>query len=284
MTTSSEAPLSALLAGRFRHRVRVPDALEGETTLCQMAARGSCRRFRDDPVAPDLIETLCAVALSGPTKSDLQQRDIIVVTEPGLKSALLGIAADQPWTQGEVPVLIVFCGNHARQRQLHDLAGHTFTNDHLDAFFNAAVDAGIVLAGFVAAAEAAGLGACPISALRNRPDEVDRLLGLPRHVFPVAGLALGHPAVPAPVSQRLPLSETLRWNGWGSGDPGAIERYDAERRSHQPYATERLVPGANPGPGNARPYGWIEDKARQYARPERAGFGAYIRGKGFSLD
>lgn len=282
MTTTSEASLSALLADRFRHLVRVPDALEGEDTLRRMAGRGSCRRFRDDPVAPELIETLCAVALSGPTKSDLQQRDIVVVTEPGLKAALLGICVDQPWTQVEVPVLIVFCGNHARQRRLHDLAGHAFANDHLDAFFNAAVDAGIVLAGFVAAAEAVGLGACPISALRNRPDEVDRLLGLTQHVFPVAGLALGYPAAPAPVSQRLPLEETLRWNGWGTDDPGPLERYDAERRCHQPYATERPVP--QPNPGSARPYGWIEDKARQYARPERAGFGAYIRGKGFSLD
>lgn len=280
MTTSSEAPLSALLATRFRHHVRVPDALEGAPMLCRMAGRGSCRRFRNDPVAPELIEALCALALSTPTKSDLQQRDLIVVTEPALKSALLAICADQPWTQGEIPVLIVFCGNHARQRRLHALAGHAFANDHLDAFFNAAVDAGIALTGLITAAEAAGLGTCPISALRNRPDAVDRLLGLPQHVFPVAGLALGYPAAPAPVSQRLPLTETLRWNGWGSDGSGGLERYDAGRRADQPYATERPAPG----PGHERPYGWIEDKARQYARPERTGFGAYIRGKGFSLD
>jgi nitroreductase/FMN reductase [NAD(P)H] len=36
--------------------------------------------------------------------------------------------------------------------------------------------------------------------------------------------------------------------------------------------------------GAAPAYGWSEDKARQYARPERAGFGAFVRAKGFKLD
>ena len=36
--------------------------------------------------------------------------------------------------------------------------------------------------------------------------------------------------------------------------------------------------------GSADFYGWSEDKARQYAAPERADFGAFIRKKRFSLD
>ena len=35
--------------------------------------------------------------------------------------------------------------------------------------------------------------------------------------------------------------------------------------------------------GRAELYGWSEDKARQYAKPERADFGAFIRGKKFDL-
>ena len=51
-------------------------------TWRRLAARGSCRRFAERPVAPELIETLCALALCAPTKSDLQQRDIVIVEEP----------------------------------------------------------------------------------------------------------------------------------------------------------------------------------------------------------
>jgi nitroreductase/FMN reductase [NAD(P)H] len=36
--------------------------------------------------------------------------------------------------------------------------------------------------------------------------------------------------------------------------------------------------------GAAPVYGWSEDKARQYAKPERAGFGAFVRARGFKLD
>ena len=36
--------------------------------------------------------------------------------------------------------------------------------------------------------------------------------------------------------------------------------------------------------GIAETYGWREDKRRQYADPQRAGFGAYLRGRGFSFE
>ena len=47
--------------------------------LADMAGRGVCRLYRPDPIDPDLLRTLCGVALSAPSKSDLQQRDIVIV-------------------------------------------------------------------------------------------------------------------------------------------------------------------------------------------------------------
>jgi nitroreductase/FMN reductase [NAD(P)H] len=35
--------------------------------------------------------------------------------------------------------------------------------------------------------------------------------------------------------------------------------------------------------GTSPTYGWSEDKARQYADPERADFGAFVRRIGFDL-
>ena len=48
-------------------------------------------------------------------------------------------------------MLLIFCGNNRRQRLWHGWRDKPFANDHLDAFFNASVDAGIALtaAGFV---------------------------------------------------------------------------------------------------------------------------------------
>ncbi|WP_420347828.1 nitroreductase family protein [Pelagibius sp.] len=270
--------LQSALAARFSdaESLRIDDPLTGLESLAKIASRGSVRHFKPEPVDPALLRLLAAVALSAPTKSDLQQRDLVVVTEKDLRAKLGRLIDDQAWTAG-VPSLLVFCGNNRRQRQIHDWRGHAFANDHLDAFFNAAVDAGIALATFVVAAEALGLGTCPISALRNDAEQVSDLLGLPDHVFPVAGLAVGWPAEAAPISPRLPLSVTLHENRFDEdGVREAVTAYDPSRR----YAAQRFVEDF----GEDTAYGWSEDKTRQYAKPERTGFGAFIRGKGFRLD
>ena len=147
-----------------------PDAADVESggdapsVLSQLAARGSVRKFRSEAVPYPTLRRLCALALCAPTKSDLQQRDIIIVDSPSLKSQIGALLTDGPLGQkwiAEVPSLLIFCGNNRRQRRIHTLRDRPFVNDHLDAFFNAAVDAGIALSAFVIAAEAEGLGVCP---------------------------------------------------------------------------------------------------------------------------
>ncbi len=252
----------------------------GGDTLAYLAGRRSCRSYLDRPVEPGLVETLAAAAFCAPTKSDLQQRDIMMGRDPALRAEIDALFPNAPWI-ATAPAFLVFCGNNRRQRQLHQWRGRAFVNDHLDAFFNAAVDAGILLATFVIAAERAGLGCCAISAVRNHAERVSDLLGLPDHVFPVAGLTLGWPAGAGEISLRLPLGVTLHEDRFDeTGLREAVEAYDARRADAQPYATQRDAASY----GTAAPYTWSEDKARQYAKPERANFGAFIRAKGFRLD
>ena len=131
------------------------------------------------------------------------------------------------------------------------------------------------------AAEAAGLGSCPVSAIRNEAEEVSRILALPAHIFPVAGLAVGWPAKSADVAMRLPLSQTVHIDRFSDdGFDEALMEYDARREEAQPYAKQRFSDEY----GEADSYPWSEDKARQYSRPERSGFGAFIRTIGFKLD
>lgn len=250
----------------------------------ELAARGSVRAFTPEPIPFDVLHRLCALALCAPTKSDLQQRDIVIVDDALVRqqivTLLTGGPLGQAWLDG-APTLLIFCGNNRRQRLWHEWRGIPFANDHLDAFFNAAVDAGIALSAFVLAAEAEGLGTCPVSAVRNHAAAISALLNLPQHVFPVAGLAVGRPARQAKQSMRLPLDVTVHRNGYReNGLRGAIENYDSRREAAQPYEQQRYLDLF----GKSSAYGWSEDKARQYAVPERADFGAYIRARGFRLD
>lgn len=66
-----------------------------------------------------------------------------------------------------------------------------FPNDHLDLFFNAVGDAAIALTTCMRAAEAVGLGCCPISELRNHAARVGERLTLPARVIPFADFCIG---------------------------------------------------------------------------------------------
>jgi len=271
--------IEAALTERFGAAPAVDSALPGLDELARMAGHRSHRRFADHAVAPALLELLFACALSAPSKSDLQQADIVRVAERARIKAIADGIPDMPWI-ANAPVFLVFCGNNRRIRQIGEWRGKPFANEHLDHFMNAAVDAGIVMTSFIRAAEAVGLGCCPISAVRNQPEATSRLLDLPAGVFPVAGLCVGYPAEEGRITPRLSLQVTVHTDRYDeAGVKEKIEAYDRRRDAVLPYRRQR-----NPERfGKADFYGWSEDKARQYAVPEREDFGAFIRSQGFSL-
>ena len=283
-----KATIHAAIERRFGAPLKSPADVDGPSAWPQawadLAGRGSARAFTQQKVAPELIDLLCALALASPSKSDLQQRDIVIVENADIRGAIDTMLATGPlaqvWIPG-APALLIFCGNNRRQRQLHAWRGKPFANDHLDAFFNAAVDAGIALSAFVLAAEAAGLGCAPISAIRNHACEISDLIGLPDHVFPVAGIGFGWPSRTARISMRLPLAATVHRDRFDEKSiKDAVEAYDRRRHAAQPITRQR---GAEKF-GTAEFYGWSEDKVRQYATAERADWGAFVRAKGFRLD
>lgn len=248
--------------------------------LAPILSRGSCRSFEETRVPLPVLRALCAAALSAPSKSDLQQRDVVILHDPGVVGEVKRLLSAQGWIAG-APSLLVFCANNRRQRLLHERWGRPFVNDHLDAFFNASLDAGIALSACVLAAEAAGLGCCPVSTIRNHADAVGDLLGLPSHVFPVAALAVGRPASGSrSVSPRLPLSVTVHVDRHDEAGLGAaLDAYDRRHATPGAGARQRQVERF----GHAETYAWSDDKTRQYASPERAEFGRHVRAKGFDL-
>jgi nitroreductase/FMN reductase [NAD(P)H] len=272
--------LLGVLKARFGSAPALKEAPKGVEVLAEMANRRVVRRYSDRPLDPALLETLCAVALSAPSKSDLQQADIVIVTDKAQRDRLQALIPENPWA-AVGPALLVFCGNNRRHRLLFEWRKRPFVNDYLDPFFNAAVDAGIVLATFIAAADRVGLGTCPISQIRNHAREVAEILGLPDHVFPVAGLGVGWPAFEGVLTPRLGLDVSLHHDRYDeTGLQEKIGAYDRRRNLTQPYKSQRYVDKFGSDPD----YGWSEDKARQYSVPERADFGAFVRAKGFKLD
>jgi len=246
--------------------------------LARLLDRRSCRDYAERDVPEGLVRLVLAAGLSAPTKSDLQQADVVWVRDQALRSEILEGIGGADWI-ARAPVFLVVCANGARFASLFE--GGEFANDHFDALFNATVDAAVVLEGLVAAAALAGLGTCPISQIRNRAERIGGLLDLPERVFPVAGLCVGYAASDASISPRLDLGITVHEDRY---DRNAFARlgagYDARRIAEAPFVYQRDPERF----GIAETYGWREDKRRQYADPQRADFGAYLRGRGFSFE
>jgi nitroreductase/FMN reductase [NAD(P)H] len=270
---------AALLKG-FGAEFEIDPELTGLNELEKIAGHRSHRRYLPRPIAPDLLRLLCACALSAPSKSDLQQCDIIIVSDATIRKSIVSFIPEMPWID-DAPVFLVFAANGRRLPTISKLRGKPFANDHLDLLFNAVVDAAIALATFIRAAEAVGLGCCPISAIRDHPKTVSDLLHLPNRVVPVAGLCVGWPAQGGEITPRLSLSTTVIENKYDADDLVAeIDAYDRRRAKLRPYRQQRNADRW----GEASFYGWSEDKARQYAEPMRTDFGSFVRGKGFCLD
>jgi nitroreductase/FMN reductase [NAD(P)H] len=278
--TSEAKIIEEALAERFGATCPVDPALPGLDELARIARHCAHRRFLPRSVEPALLRLLCACALSAPSKSDLQQSDILVVRDKSKQNAIAGLIADMPWI-ADAPVFLMFLANGARLPQIAAMRGKPFPNDHLDLFFNAVADCAIVLTTFMRAAAAVGLGCCPISAVRDSPEAVSELLELPERVIPMAGLCVGWPAEGGRITPRLGLEVTLHEDVYRKDALGEkIDAYDRRRAATRPYARQR----APERWGWAGFYGWSEDKARQYGEPLRAIFGRYVRASGFRLD
>jgi nitroreductase len=274
--------LAALLEQRFGVRVNVPPELAGLEELIHAAAHRSHRAFADQPIPSNWTETLLACALSAPSKSDLQQVSIIRVEDDSKRAAVAALVPTLEWLPS-APLLLVFCGDSRRIRRICALRERPFANDHLDAMFNASVDAALVMMNFIRVARAAGLGCCPISMVRDSAAQLSELLELPDGVFPVAGMAAGFPAASVDLSPRLPLSLTVHTDRYDDSRLEVdVDAYDERRSAVQPIARDKQREAERFGV--QKKYGWSEDKARQVSRPARADFGRYLREHGFRLD
>lgn len=271
-------PYSTELSARFGVALDLGGEVPANPWLRQVLLRRTHRRYSDRAVPESVVRLLLAAALSASSKSDFQQASVIWVADRAQRDRLAALFPDMPWI-GTAPVFLVFLGD---ARRLERITGRPVENGTLEGFFNAAVDAALALQTCVLAAETIGLGTCPISVLRNRIAEIAEILALPDKVFPVAGLCLGYPAQQGFISMRLPPDATVHRDRYEESRlAAAVDGYDRRRDARHSIKDRQRDPARF---GTAEFYGWSEDKARQAMTPEGAGFAAWLKAHGFSLD
>jgi FMN reductase [NAD(P)H] len=245
--------------------------------LAALLDRRVTRRYRKDGIPDPLLHTVLAAAQSAPSKSDLQQYSIVVTRDAAKIARVADWIGTMPWIK-DAPVLLLFCGDMRRGQRACERHGRAHANNTMDTFLNTAVDAALAMGMAIAAADAAGLGTCPISYVRSHIEKVGPLFRLPEGVYPVAGLTLGWPEARNETTPRLPPAVVVHREAYDdAGLPEALTAYDALRPKQKPRYPE--VHG--PAPEGCT---WSENAARQLSVPERFGFRTWLRMRGFALD
>jgi nitroreductase/FMN reductase [NAD(P)H] len=272
------ADSKALLTARYGIDLpgtEIPDA------IAPLIDRRVARRYTDQDIPDSLLDALLAAAQSAPAKSDLQQYSVVVMRDRARIKQIADWIGTMDWI-ATAPVFLVWCGDMRRGQRLCALHDMPHANNNMDTFLNTAVDCTLAMAQFIAAADAVGLGTCPISYVRSHIERVSPLLGLPSGVYPVAGLSVGWPVFRRPVSMRLPPSVVVHRERYDDSNlETEVAAYDQRRHARDPVAPGSLKNNDVYPPRDG--VGWSENVARQLSVPERFGFGAYLKTKGFDL-
>jgi FMN reductase [NAD(P)H] len=275
MTMTDSAPLLCARYGLELNGPEVPDA------VAALLDRRVTRRYRDEEVPDALLDVLLAAAQSAPAKSDLQQYSVVVMRDRARIQRIADWIGTMDWI-ASAPVFLVWCGDMRRGQRLCAMHDMPHANNNLDTFLNTAVDCALAMGQFIAAADAVGLGTCPISYVRSHIEKVTPLLNLPSGVYPLAGLTVGWPVFRRPVSMRLSPSIVVHRERY---DDSALETecraYDARRAAREPIAAASQKNSDVYAPRDG--VCWSENLARQLSVPERFGFSAYLKTRGFDL-
>ena len=250
-------------------------------TLERIHSHASVRHYKPDPLPDSLIEAVVAAGQCASTSSNLQLYSVVAVREAEKRERLAVLSAGQDFI-ARAPVFLVWCADLARLERACQLRGCNQVTDYTENFLMATVDCALAAQNAALAAESVGLGICYVGALRDHPQEVIEMLGLPRLVFPLFGMTLGWPEKPGRIKPRLPLRAVLHRETYNPDQDQALAEYDAAMIATGIYRGRQAAsPGRPEMPENE--YGWTEHSARRASRAVRTGLRAVIEEQGFGM-
>jgi nitroreductase len=227
----------------------------------------SIRAFTNQPITADNLSAIITAAQHASSSKLLQAVSVIRVTDPQKRQQLAHWCGDQPYVERAAEFL-VFCADFHRHQQIVPEAKQGF----IELMLVGAIDAALMGQNALLAAESLGLGGVFIGGIRNQPDKVSDLLGLPDLVFPVVGLCLGYPAQDPQVKPRMPESMMLSENTYQPLDRAKLAAYDEEMRRY--YASRG---------SNTKDESWSSQLQDFLTKEARPGLLAFLQKKGFCL-
>lgn len=241
-----------------------------KTVLDLLKSHRSIRKFTNATIPETLLTDLLQAAQSAATSSFLQGATVIRVKDKDKREQLAELAGKQAYVASAAEFM-VFCADLKRPGNACRQYDKPFSGEYTEHFIIATVDAALMAQNLAVAAESVGLGICYIGGIRNNPEKVSQLLGLPHGVYPVFGFCLGYPDQSPECKPRLPLSVIVKQDVYDeTGDAEKIADYDLQVKDYYRHRT-----------GGGHGISWSEqvaDLLSEKSRPHMLGF---LNSRGF---
>ncbi|PFG18165.1 FMN reductase [NAD(P)H] [Propionicimonas paludicola] len=241
--------------------------------LEQLTERRSVRAFTGETVKEADLAEIIKATQQAPTSINGQQITLVVVRDKE-RIARIAELAGQPGIAA-ADAFVAFVADFNRTAEAAKLAGtEQVVERSAEGILVGAVDAGIALATFQAAAAALGYGTTPIGGIRRNPAEIIALLELPPRTFPIVGSTLGVPdrARLNKVKPRVPVESFAM-----------AERYDAEKVAEGVASYDQVLRAWWDGQGLTQMGGYAQETAGVYSRIYYPEVAATLRAQGFEF-
>lgn len=234
----------------------------------------SIRRYTDQPIPKEVLEEILTSAQWAPSSHNVQAYSVIVVDDQEKKKILSEVAGAQPYIAA-CPVFLVFCADFFRLSLTCEMEHTNFEIDQVENILVSAVDTALAAENALIAARSYGLGGVMIGGIRNNPDNVKELLGLPSYTIPILGICLGYPDQEPWQKPRTPKAAVVHYNQYGTKEK-VIKELEAYEEISADYYKRRT--------NGVRDEGWTKQMAKYLSRPRRAHLKEFIQKQGFKFE
>lgn len=238
--------------------------------------RVSVRKYTDQPVTEEMLDTILKTAFRAPTSSNIQTYSVVVVRDQERRDALMAACGNQRHI-GTAPVFLAFCADLTRIEDALRRNGHNIDSNNLETGLVSSIDASLVGMAAYLVADSLGLKGVMIGGARNKPVEVARILGLPQRVFCVFGMCLGWPAEAPAQKPRMDYSGVVHFEQFGQNRSGAdataiVDSYDAALADHYRGQGRQTTDAS-----------WSDDMDKKFAPPLRDDLRQRLKELGFDF-
>jgi FMN reductase (NADPH) len=232
----------------------------------------SIRKYKEEEIPEKTLKNLIITAQHAASSSFVQAYSVIRIQDPKKIDEIATLSNNEPQMKS-APVVLLFCADIKRLEHACRMNGVDIKHDNVENFIVSVVDTALFAQNFVVAAEAQGYGICYIGGVRNNPEKISEIVGLPDKVFPVFGMTVGVPDENQYVKPRLPVEAVLHENTYNEDKyEELIPNYDQVMSE---YYQKRLTNNKNTT--------WSISMSKFFQEYRRPHMKEFLESKGFHL-